>query len=230
MSTTILVTCEHGGNRIPRPWRGHFSSNRARRALDSHRGRDLWALGVARAVAGRTDAGLVVSDVSRLLVDLNRSIGHPRLFSEFVHGIRDADRHRILDAHYRPYRDRVETAIREIVHAGGAALHLSIHSFTPVLDGKTRNADVGILYDPRRSSERAFATSLVPPLREGPFRVRRNYPYSGTADGLTTSLRRAFPDRVYRGIEIEMNQGTFAERMARVRLVRILCEVIEAYR
>ena len=37
-------------------------------------------------------------------------------------------------------------------------------------------------------------------------RVRFNYPYAGRADGLTTALRRRFPDAAYAGIELEINQ------------------------
>ena len=36
--------------------------------------------------------------------------------------------------------------------------------------------------------------------------VRRNYPYLGTADGLTTCLRKRFAPRAYLGIELEINQ------------------------
>jgi hypothetical protein len=36
--------------------------------------------------------------------------------------------------------------------------------------------------------------------------VRRNYPYVGYSDGLTTYLRTRFDDRQYSGIELEINQ------------------------
>ena len=36
-------------------------------------------------------------------------------------------------------------------------------------------------------------------------KVRFNYPYKGTSDGLTTTLRKKFGPR-YVGIEIEINQ------------------------
>ena len=39
------------------------------------------------------------------------------------------------------------------------------------------------------------------------FRVRRNYPYAGKGDGLTSHLRRQFPPRAYVGIELEVNQA-----------------------
>ena len=38
-------------------------------------------------------------------------------------------------------------------------------------------------------------------------RVRRNYPYAGKGDGLTSYLRRRFAQSDYVGIELEINQG-----------------------
>jgi predicted N-formylglutamate amidohydrolase len=75
-----VITCEHGGNRIPVPYRNLFHAHQA--LLDSHRGYDPGALIMARALATAFAAPLVASTVSRLLVDLNRSVGHPRLHSE----------------------------------------------------------------------------------------------------------------------------------------------------
>jgi hypothetical protein len=42
--------------------------------------------------------------------------------------------------------------------------------------------------------------------RRPEMRVRRNYPYLGKTDGLTTYLRRQFPAEQYLGIELEVNQ------------------------
>jgi predicted N-formylglutamate amidohydrolase len=75
-ATAFLVTCEHGGNRIPAPYRKLFVRQRA--LLDSHRGWDPGALQMARALSTALRAPLVASTTSRLLVDLNRSAGHPR--------------------------------------------------------------------------------------------------------------------------------------------------------
>jgi hypothetical protein len=40
-------------------------------------------------------------------------------------------------------------------------------------------------------------------------KVRFNYPYKGTSDGLTTTLRKKFGPQ-YVGIEIEINQKFFS--------------------
>jgi hypothetical protein len=71
-----------------------------------------------------------------------------------------------------------------------------------------RTADIGLLYDPARRSETMFCERWQRTLRaRAPeLRVRRNYPYAGYNDGLTTYLRTRFEDRQYSGIELEINQ------------------------
>ena len=153
------------------------------------------------------EAPLVFSTVTRLLVDLNRSLGHRTLFSEFTEDLSRADRNDILRRHYFPFRHRVQSLVESSLERGQAVLHVSVHSFTPVFNGQTRNADVALLYDPSRSTERALANRWRAALASArpDLHVRRNYPYLGTADGLTTSLRRRFSSLEYAGIELETN-------------------------
>jgi predicted N-formylglutamate amidohydrolase len=207
---TFVITCEHGGNRIPAAFAGLFRGQRAR--LDSHRGYDPGALAMARALAVAFGAPLAVSTVSRLLVDLNRSIGHPGLFSAATRGAPAEVRASILARHYRPYRQRVEGLVGDAVARGRRVVHLSSHSFTAVLDGRHRRADVGLLYDPGRRGEAMLCAGWKSALAERApsLRVRRNYPYAGKADGLTSHLRRSFPPEAYVGIELEVNQRIVA--------------------
>src|SRR5690606_21042231 len=105
-----------------------------------------------------------------------------------------AERALVLERYYRPYRGAVEAAVAGAARRG-AVLHVSVHSFTPVLDGDVRRADVGLLFDPRRAGEAACAAAWRDALRIALPRgtvVRRNYPYRGTADGFTTQLRKRF--------------------------------------
>lgn len=202
----VLITCEHGGNRIPPRYRPLFAGFEA--LLPTHRGYDPGALSVARKLARDLRAPLFVSTTSRLLIDLNRSIGHPRLYSEATRQAPADVRREILAAHYLPYREKVEAHIADTIAHGGRVIHVSSHSFTPVLDGDVRNADIGLLYDPARAGEaelcRLWQARLTACARD--LKVRRNYPYTGRSDGLTAHLRRRFPDAVYIGIELEINQ------------------------
>ena len=202
----FLVTCEHGGNRIPAAYRDNFAGDEA--LLQSHRGHDSGALAMARDLARRLRAPLFYSTVSRLLVDLNRSPGHPRLHAEAIARLPVATRRRILERHYLPFRSQVDAAIAATLSRGGRIIHLSSHSFTPVLDGLERSADVGLLYEPARAGEAALCRAWAACLkaRAPGLRVRRNYPYTGKSDGFTSWLRRRYMAADYVGIELEINQ------------------------
>jgi predicted N-formylglutamate amidohydrolase len=218
MAPSVVVTCEHGGNRVPRSYAKAFAGQGA--LLRTHRGYDLGAADVAVAVAQHLRAPSFIATSTRLLVDLNRSVGHPRLFSEFTRGLGAADKERILAEHYLPHRRAVERAIARARGRSGFVVHLAIHSFTPVLDGDERRADVGLLYDPARARERALCRSWLAALRAAePERVvRRNYPYRGVTDGFATALRRAHGASAYAGFEVEVNQRLLVTPAARARV------------
>ncbi|HEX5421159.1 MAG TPA: N-formylglutamate amidohydrolase [Gammaproteobacteria bacterium] len=207
----LVISCEHGGCRVPAEYRALFAD--AEPVLRSHRGFDAGALALAEALAETFTAPLAYSETTRLLVDLNRSLRHPKLYSEYSRVLGPAERRELLGAHYFPYRERVERLVAEGIARGALVLHVSAHSFTPVLDGQLRSADIGLLYDPSRPAEKALArewsAALAKSAPEWP--VRRNYPYLGAADGLTTQLRKRFGGAEYLGVELEVNQRLAAE-------------------
>jgi predicted N-formylglutamate amidohydrolase len=204
--TCLVVTCEHGGNRIPRHWAALFRNERA--ALDSHRGWDIGALDYARRLSTAYDAPLIAHTASRLIIDVNRSPRNPSLFSSITRGLPAAERERILRDLYRPYRAHAFDAIAAAIARGDRVVHVSAHSFTPIWNGVRRGVDVALLYDPSRRSEKALCDAWLAALKaELPtYALRRNSPYRGVADGLTTALRREHPPQDYIGIEVEVNQ------------------------
>jgi predicted N-formylglutamate amidohydrolase len=150
----------------------------------------------------------VAATVTRLLVDTNRSPHNPRVFSEVVRSLPPGDRARILDRFHTPHRNEVAARVASAVAEGDRVLHLSVHSFTPVWEGRERGIDLALLYDPARPAERALAVSWARTLATESGRVvRRNAPYRGKADGLTTTLRGRHGPDDYLGIEIEVSQG-----------------------
>src|ERR1700730_18904326 len=130
---SFLITCEHGGNRTPAPYRRLFREQRA--LLDSHRGIVPGSLVMAKALARACRAPLVASTVSRLLIDLNRSIGHPQLFSAVTRVAPAEIRAQIVEQYYRPHRMQVERLVGHAVSRGDRVIHISSHSFTAELDG-----------------------------------------------------------------------------------------------
>jgi len=222
MSTRLVLTCEHAGKRVPREHAALFRGASA--VLASHRGWDPGALELARRMARRTGSELHACTWTRLLVEPNRSAHNPRIWSSFTRALPRAERERILERYWKPHRRAVEAAVDAATRGGHSVLHVAVHSFTPVLDGERRNADIGLLFDPGRKRERALArrwkallAELAPDLR-----VRFNYPYLGTADGLSTAQRRRFPDARYAGFELELNQALLAHpHRARIELALI---------
>jgi predicted N-formylglutamate amidohydrolase len=210
----LLLTCEHGGRRVPARHRALFAG--AERTLASHRGWDAGALDVARRLARAWRAPLLPATTTRLLVDLNRSPHNPAVFSERTRSLPRAQREALLAQVHRPHWARVRA---ELARGRGAVLHLAIHSFTPVLRGARRDFGIGILYDPARPRERSLARAWQRRLRAAlpGIGVRRNAPYRGDSDGLTSALRVELPASRYLGFEIELNQrwiATAAQRRA----------------
>ena len=202
----LVITCEHGGNRIPIRYTNLFKANPV--LLNTHRGFDPGALSMAKDLAAAFAAPLVASTVSRLLVDLNRSVGHPHLHYELIKNESSGDREIILKQYYQPYRTQAEHLVRQAIADHGQVIQLSSHSFTPELDGKVRNTDIGLLYDPARPGEsnlcahwKAALNACSPELS-----IRRNYHYEGKGDGLTSWFRHRLPPDAYLGIELEINQ------------------------
>lgn len=203
---TLLFSCEHGGNLVPHPWQELFYGQEE--LLATHRGYDIGIAPLARRLADELHAPLHLAEVTRLLVELNRSLGHPKLFSEFSRSLTVAEREQVLERHYHPYRSAVIEGIEQLLAKQKRVCHVSLHSFTPELHGKIRNADIGLLYDPQRPREKQFCRHWQKRIEtyDNSWRVRRNYPYRGAADGFITRLRRRFPPEHYLGCELEVNQ------------------------
>ncbi len=206
MKDALIITCEHGGCEVPALYEPLFAGHAA--LLQTHRGWDRGALVLARQLAAALDAPLFFGTTTRLLIDLNRSIGHRQLHSELTRSLPLPMRRDIAARHYQPYRDTVESEVACLIAAGQRVVHIASHSFTPELNGVVRQADVAWLYDPQRSGERQLADQWLAALaRQRPdLMLRRNYPYQGKGDGLTSLLRKRHPPQGYVGIELEVNQ------------------------
>jgi predicted N-formylglutamate amidohydrolase len=207
-----LLTCEHGGNAVPPEFKDFFTGKEE--LLQSHRGWDPGALLIAGHIAQNLSCRLISESVSRLVIEQNRSPKSRSLFSEISSKFSIEQRDRLLKNVYFPYHQTIESEIEKLLRKHGKTAHCSIHSFTPVLQGITRNTDVGLLYDPSRKAEKQICMHLQSKLKEKipGIRVRRNYPYKGDSDGVTRWLRGKYTEDVYCGIEIEINQRLYFEQ------------------
>ena len=223
----IIITCEHGGNSFPKQFSALFHDKKE--LLESHRGHDPGALGLAKKLAQGLKASLFFSKTTRLLIDMNRSPNNPSRFSEITSRLSAPEKAIIQELCYQHYRAGVESELANIIRKGGLTLHVSVHTFTPVLRGKVRSADIGLLYDPSRKAEVSFCILWQDAFGrlDQKLRTRRNYPYRGTSDGFTAYLRKSFSEDYYLGIELEVNQRYLSgDRRTRLYLQHLILKTL----
>lgn len=204
----ILITCEHASNKIPGKYRSLFSEYQTE--LNTHLGSDIGAMEVYTHLTKQFKCWHQHGQWSRLLIDLNRSLTHPTLFSEVTRALAPLEKKLIIREHYQPYYDAFNKIVDDYYQQKSTILHFSIHSFTPIFGQRVREVDIGLLYDPQREGESRFVKEWSEQLRQlaPSLRIRRNSPYRGTSIGLTTITRRRLSKAAkYIGIELEINQG-----------------------
>ena len=204
---SIVLSCEHAVNTVPPKYNTLFRPYKD--LLETHRSIDFGALSIANSLKGSLNCDLVVAKVSRLVIDCNRSLNHPQCFSEVTKPLSLEEKEELINHYYLPFRSQVKDLIQNHIEQGFQVWHLSIHSFTPIFEGVARNADIGLLYDPKRPLEKEITKHWYAEIKKHSpeYRVRKNYPYAGTSDGHTTALRKQFNPSVYAGIEVESNQN-----------------------
>ena len=221
MKLNPVITCEHACNTVPDAFTHLFTG--AEDVLASHRGWDLGARAMATSLAKDLEAPLFLCETTRLLIEANRSAGHPQHYSEYTRDLSDTEKQTLMTKFYAPYREVVEGTI---VSLPKPVLHLSIHSFTPFWNGEERAIDIGLLFDPSRQLETGFCTAWRNLLKERlDLRVEFNEPYKGIDDGFTTYLRTVFSDDAYAGIEVEVNQK-FVDQAAWKEISKVLSDTV----
>ncbi|MDT0641766.1 N-formylglutamate amidohydrolase [Zunongwangia sp. F363] len=221
----LVLTCEHAFNTIPGEYLKYFSGAAA--VLNSHRGYDPGAYDLFKKLSDLSDFAIYQKS-GRLLVEVNRSLDHPQLYSEYTAGLNKVEKELLLSNYYFLYRNTIEDKIDEFIEEKEKVFHLSIHTFTPELEGEIRNADIGILFDPERAEEKQVTENLKEKLEEenSQYVIRYNYPYLGTSDGFTTWLRQKFPEH-YCGIELEINQKFVEENKMDEKIKQLVFTSVE---
>ena len=119
----VLITCEHGGNEVPRRYASLFRGHERR--LETHQGYDPGALATGRLFARRLDAPFFYATTTRLLVDLNRTAGAKTRFSNITRSLPESERAEILRRHYHPHWDRIWAEVERGAKNGRLVLHIA---------------------------------------------------------------------------------------------------------
>ena len=91
--------------------------------------------------------------------------------------MRQSDRDARSDAIYWPYHQAISDQIKRLHSIAGPPFFVSIHSFTPVLNGVARPWEMGVLWD----ADEEVARLMLEELRAAGYKVGDNEPYTGKA-------------------------------------------------
>lgn len=225
-----VITCDHASRRVPRCLAG---LGLPEHELERHIGWDIGAAGLARRLAERLEAWLIVQNYSRLVIDCNRSLSHKDSIAKqsedtSIPGNRevsDDEAERRARAIFEPYHARIRAELDQRAARNEATILVFVHSFTPVFRGVRRAWHTGVLYH----RDTRLALPLLAALRRDPeLVVGDNEPYAGgplTDYGLIEHAER----RGLRYVELEVRQDLLSEtdgqRAWADRLSRLLREI-----
>lgn len=176
-SSSAVLLCDHASNRVPERL-GNLGLDPVQ--LADHISWDPGAADVARRLSAVLDAPLVLSGYSRLVIDCNRPLSSTESIAKESSGVpvpgnrglSPAERESRINALFRPYHDAIDELLDG--RSRRPSLLLSIHSFSPVLNGRPRPWQIGISYGHKRE----FAAQMLGALaRSEDFLVGDNEPY-----------------------------------------------------
>ena len=219
-----MLTCDHASAAIPAALAG---LGLAAGAVQEHIGWDIGAAEATRRLAPLLDAPAVLSGFSRLVVDCNRDLDDPSSMPEISDGIAVPGNRNLspqaratrVAACFAPYHAAIAARLDAFLAAGIVPALVSIHSFTPAMNGVARPWHIGILWnqDPR------LALPLLAALRaDATLTVGDNEPYSAREPAGYT-VRHHAEARGLPHVAIELRQdlvanaegaGAWAQRLA----------------
>jgi predicted N-formylglutamate amidohydrolase len=178
----VLLVCDHASCRFPQALGDMGLDPFARRC---HLAIDIGAGKLTEKIAKSLGFTAVIAQYSRLVIDCNRQLMDPGAFLEYGDGIlvpgnrnlTQADKDARADAIYWPYHNAIEDQIKRLSAVGPAPAFISIHSFTPVLNGVSRAIQMGVLWD----KDSRLSDIFIEEFRAAGFLTGDNEPYSGRA-------------------------------------------------
>jgi len=175
----FFFVCDHGGNFIP----GNLENlGLLKSDLERHIAYDIGALGVARILAETFSAPLVWQNYSRLLIDCNRQLDHKNLIPTESDNttipnnksLRQIDRADRVSNVFMPYHRKIEELLDFRESLNQQTIFVSMHSFTPVMDGYKRPWHIGVL----SAGDRSFSDAVKKHLEKNTeYVIGDNEPY-----------------------------------------------------
>ena len=225
----VLLVCDHASNRFPRSL-GTMGLDYLNRV--SHIALDIGANAVAETLADNLGDTAVLCQYSRLIVDCNRELIDDSAFLECSAGVDVPGNNNLQESEkeiraseiYWPYHNAIKDQIVRLKRHGIDPVVISIHSFTPVINGNDREWEIGVLWDKDPVTAEIFLTRLG----EAGYLVGDNEPYSGKdPEDFTIDYHAESIGLPHVGIEISQNLINHDDGVENVS--DILKEIISTY-
>ena len=225
--TPMLLVCDHASSRFPEALGDMGLDPFARRC---HLAIDIGAGALTERLSESLGVTGVLAQYSRLVVDCNRQLLDPSAFLVFGDGIfvpgnsnlGESAKKQRSDAIYWPYHQAIGDQIGRLRGIGPPPLFVSIHSFTPVLNGVSRSWEMGVLWD----ADEEVARIVIDELRRVGYKVGDNEPYSGKAPQDFTVDHHAEGEGL-RHAAIEIRQDLIDDDRGVDEVAAVLHEVFE---
>lgn len=220
----VCLVCEHASAVIPQSL-GTLGLAEEHRL--SHAVWDIGAESLARELSRTLDAPLVVARVSRLVCDLNRLPDAPdamptRTGEIPVPGNRSVSQD-ARSARAAEIYDPFHATVSEVLDGFEAPpAFVTIHSFTPVWQGRPRPTELGLLHDADDRLARAMLAHADPSVV-----THLNRPYSAR-DGVTHTLARHATARGLSNVMIEVRNDLLGSREGVARMASLLAGMLPA--
>ncbi len=179
-TSKFLILCDHASAAVPRSLHNLGLSEQQ---LNDHIGWDPGAAALTRGLAGMLNATAILSRWSRLVIDCNRPPGSSQSILAISDGVRVAGNEKLTpdqiraraDSAFWPYHNKISSVLDERQKDHRPTVIVSMHSFTPVLNGNRRPWEIGFLY----GQDDSLAQELMQWLkRERPdLKIGDNQPY-----------------------------------------------------
>lgn len=224
----LVMFCDHAGRVFPKVL---GTLGLGRQELDQHIAWDIGIAGLGRRLARSLDAPFFMTAYSRLVIDCNRHLDDPtsmpqesdRIRVPGNRGLTPADRRLRQDEIFRPYHAALSQEIVGRIASGRIPVVISLHSFTPVMNGFQRPWHVGVLWN----RDARMPVPLMKRLAEEPgLVVGDNEPYSGR-DGHGYSIKAHAEALGLAHALLEIRQDLIADEDGQARWADILHRVLK---
>lgn len=230
--TPFFMVSDHGGRFVPKKL-GDMGVSKE--DWERHIAYDIGISGVGRVLHERLRASFIEQNYSRLVIDCNRAPSHPTSIPYMSDGTkidankdlsvqeRDLRQREIFSPYHEFIKKKLEDFLRE--RAGEGGCFISLHSFTPEMNGQKRPWDIGLLHDHDGESALIMRHLLE---KEGGLIIGDNEPYRLNALNEYTVPYHAASRNIV-ALEIEIRQDLIMTQEGQEKWGNFLAKILPIY-